>query len=290
MSEKVILYLAANPKETARLRLADELGEIRKSLRGASLRDRFRLEVVMSADQKEIRRAVLDYEPCVVHFSGHGTKDAEIIITEDDGGVQYVGAQALVPFFEIFSGYVECVVLSSCYTEPLAKQIGQHVDYVVGMKDVLHDESAIEYATGFYDALFSGRSVEEAHSLGRNAIRWPELPGHLVPVLYIAEDVTNGSNKKPVIELASPYPERAVWAELSRLYAHPTAARALLSKVGFPRDRMPLFSAGNAAEFWAEVRDHLIDGAVEGVDLANLLEEAASDFPGNAALKRTLER
>ena len=286
MLKTTILFLAANPEDTTRLRLDYELREIRECLRGARLRDRFQIEVVPSARQKDIRRSLVDHEPSFVHFSCHGTKDAEIILEKDEGGIQFVGAQALVPLLETFKNHVECVVLSSCYTVALAKEINRHVRYVVGARSTLPDNSAIQYAAGFYDGLFGDRSVEQAHQLGCSAITWAELPGHLVPLLNIAEDVTESSNTKPVVEPTPPYPDQSVWAELSRLYARPSAAWALLSKVGFPRDRMPLFSVGNAAEFWAEVGDLLMDGAVEGIGPANLLEEAVSDFPGNATLKQ----
>lgn len=96
MPEETILLLAANPREATALRLDDELSEIRRSLRGAKLRDRFRLEVVLSARQKDIRRALLDHTPAVVHFSGHGTDDAEILILKDDGSPRFVGAEALL--------------------------------------------------------------------------------------------------------------------------------------------------------------------------------------------------
>ncbi len=82
---------------------------------------------------------------------------------------------------------------------------------------------------------------------------------------------------------------RTLLSEVSRLYSRPRAAETFLSKIDFPRDRMPLFDARNAAEFWNEVRTLLADGVVEGVDLESLLLEARSDFPGNKVLKEFLE-
>ncbi|MEM7350909.1 MAG: effector-associated domain EAD1-containing protein [Acidobacteriota bacterium] len=282
MSEKVILFLAANPKETAPLRLDEELREIQENLRGASLRKQFRLEVVTSARQKDIRQALLDHKPYAVHFSGHGTIDAEIIIAKNDGSAQYVGAEALVPFFEIFSDHVECVVLCSCFTQPLAEKIGQHVDYVVGTKDALQDVSAIEYASGFYDALFAGETVEKAHSLGCNAIQWSELPGHMIPVLHIADGVS-AKVRGESTTLAN------AWSEVKRLYARPRAAELLLSRIGFPEDRMPLFNAVDAQQFWDEVWFLLARGVVDGAGPEQVVRTAWSDYRGNKVLKQFLE-
>jgi hypothetical protein len=290
VSEKIILLLAANPKEAAPLRLDDELREIRRSLRGAKLRDNFRLEVVTSARQKDIRQALLDHKPYVVHFSGHGSDDAEILILKDDGSPQFVGAGTLEPFFEIFSTHVRCVVLNSCYTQPLAEKIGQYVSYVVGMKNTVKDEVAIQYAAAFYDVLFAGEAIAKAHGIGCNAIKWADLPGDLLPVLHTAEGASDEDliATKPV----SPMSEDQVnlWlCEVRRLYSRPRAAETLLSRIGFPRDHLPLYDVRNAVEFWAEVRALLVDGVVEGAGLDSLLQEARRDFPGNKVLKQALE-
>lgn len=60
---KKILFLAANPKGTARLRLDEELREIETGLQLAKNRDRFILESKGAVRPIEVRRAILNFDP-----------------------------------------------------------------------------------------------------------------------------------------------------------------------------------------------------------------------------------
>ena len=62
-----------------------------------------------------------------------------------------------------------------------AEAIVQHIDYVIGMGDAVGDIAAIKFATGFYDALGAGRSIETAYKFGCNAIQLENIPEHLTP-------------------------------------------------------------------------------------------------------------
>jgi len=60
---KKILFLAANPKGTARLRLDEELREIETGLQLAKNRDRFILESKGAVRPIDVRRAILNFVP-----------------------------------------------------------------------------------------------------------------------------------------------------------------------------------------------------------------------------------
>jgi hypothetical protein len=72
MGVKRILVLAANPSDTVRLRLEQEVKEIRRSLRRSRLRDRFQLDYHLAVTNWDWRRALLETEPHILHFCGHG--------------------------------------------------------------------------------------------------------------------------------------------------------------------------------------------------------------------------
>ncbi len=71
---KTILILSANPKDTVRLRLDEEVREIDEGLRRAKYRDRFFIHSKWAVRLRDFRRALLDYEPQIVHFCGMGKK------------------------------------------------------------------------------------------------------------------------------------------------------------------------------------------------------------------------
>jgi hypothetical protein len=180
---KTILVLAANPKNTEQLRLDQEVREITNGLERAQKRDEFILKQTWAARPVDIRRAMLDYKPNIVHFCGHGSGEEGIALEDDNGQVKLVSSDALAGFFELFADKVECIVLNACYSEPQAEAIAKHIPYVIGMKNAIGDKAAIEFAVAFYDAIGAGESFEFAHKLACSAIRMAGIPEYLTPIL-----------------------------------------------------------------------------------------------------------
>ena len=186
---KTILFLAANPVDTDRLRLEEESREIDEGLRRARQRQRFAFEQKWAVRPKDLRRAILDYEPEIIHFAGHGAGEQGIVLQDEDGSAKAVSASALEELFEIHT-QVQCVLLNACYSEIQAAAIAKHVRYVIGMKQAIGDEAALKFATGFYDALGAGRPIDIAFKSGCSAIHMEGIPEHLTPVLYPREDAS----------------------------------------------------------------------------------------------------
>jgi WD40 repeat protein len=180
---RTILFLAANPRGTDALRLGEEVKKVEQGLERAKMRDRFRLVQKWAVTDDDLRRALLDHEPEIVHFSGHGSGDPGLVFEDDSGEAHVISGDALAQLFELCSGHVQCVVLNACYSEPQARAIVQSIDCVIGMKQSIGDEAAIKFSVGFYDALGAGRPYEAAYRFGCNAINLKSIPGHLTPVI-----------------------------------------------------------------------------------------------------------
>jgi len=178
-----ILFLAANPQNTSRLSIDQELREIGEGLQRAQKRDQFQLEQRLAVRPRDLQRAMLDINPEIIHFSGHGTGEAGLIFEDEIGNAKLVDGEALARLFQLFAEQIRCVVLNRCYSQVQAKAIAKHIDYVIGMNQAISDRAAIEFAVGFYDALGAGRSIEFAYKLGCAAIQMADMPEHLIPVL-----------------------------------------------------------------------------------------------------------
>ena len=61
-------------------------------------RDSFNLEQRLAVRTEDLRRALLQYEPQIVHFCGHGKTDG-IFLENDAGTKQLVPKDALTDFF-----------------------------------------------------------------------------------------------------------------------------------------------------------------------------------------------
>ena len=190
MKPRTILFLAANPKDTNPLRLDQELREIGEGLKRAQHRDLFKLQQQVATRPIDIRRALLDYNPQIVHFSGHGTGTEGLVFEDEQGNAKLVSGDAIADLFRLFSDQLNCVVLNGCYTEIQAKAISKHIPFVIGMNKAIGDKAAIAFSVGFYDALSAGRDVEFAFELGCSAIQMEGIDEHLIPVLLAKSAVS----------------------------------------------------------------------------------------------------
>src|SRR5882724_12082050 len=72
MPRSVILFLAANPAGTNLLALDQECAAIERELRMTPGRDDFEFRSKWAVTVDELMRHLLDLQPTILHFSGHG--------------------------------------------------------------------------------------------------------------------------------------------------------------------------------------------------------------------------
>lgn len=178
-----ILFLAANPLNTDRLRLDEESRSIDQALRQTEYRDKFDIVQHWAVRVTDIQELLLRHKPDIVHFSGHGNASSEIILEDEKGSSHPVPVDALSNLFCVLKDNIRCVVLNACYSEKQAQAIAQHIDYVVGMSKGIGDSSAISFATAFYRAIGYGKDIEAAFQLGCVQINLENLGEQVVPKL-----------------------------------------------------------------------------------------------------------
>jgi AAA-like domain/CHAT domain len=162
-----ILFLTAEPTDTARLRLGREQR--------------------LSTRPEDISSAILNFNPHIVHFSGHGVSTGELCFENGSGISEPVTHEALAGLFELVTEQVRCVVLNACYSDTQAKAIVQHIPFVIGMNKAIGDKAAIAFAVGFYQALGANRSIEDAYKFGCVEILLQRIPENLTPIIRTKE-------------------------------------------------------------------------------------------------------
>jgi len=197
-----ILILAANPKNTDRLRLDEEVREIETALERSRGRERFQIISKFAVRVSDLRRSLLDHNPQFVHFSGHGAGDHGLALEDDSGKMKLVSTASLAKLLKSFQ--VKCVLLNACYSEKQAEAICQHVDHVMGMNQAIGDRAAIEFAVGFYDALGAGRSIEDAFEIGCTTLDLESIPESATPVLKVRKAAAAIASTLPVVDEEPP--------------------------------------------------------------------------------------
>ncbi len=147
-----ILILAAIP-QPHNLRLDKEMREIRAAIERATRRDLFEIDARTAVRSQDIRRAMQEVRPQIVHFCGHGMEDGSLVLEDDAGNHKPVAPEGLAALFKLHAEYVNCVLLNACYSEKPAKAISQYINYTIGMNQPIQDQAAIVFAQGFYDGL-----------------------------------------------------------------------------------------------------------------------------------------
>ena len=178
-----ILLMVANPPGTQALQLPQELRKITQSLERAALRERFEVRTLPAARWEDVRRAMLEFRPHIVHFSGHGEGVGGLVFEDESGRPRPISTAGLANFFKNYADQVRCVLLNACYSKVQARTIAQSVDHVIGMDQAIADRSAVAFATGFYDALGAGEGIPRAFEEGRSAIDTEAPSGVGAPVL-----------------------------------------------------------------------------------------------------------
>jgi hypothetical protein len=185
MSRRKILILSANPQDTTSLRLEQEVREIQKAIKRSQNRSEFEIEIEGAVRVDDLRHALLDYKPNIVHFCGHGSGSGGLVLENSLGQAKLVSTESLAGLFKFFQKTVECVLLNACYSEVQAEEIHQYINYVIGMNEAIGDTAAIKFATGFYDALGAGRTYKQCFEHGCNLVDLEGIPESQTPQLKI---------------------------------------------------------------------------------------------------------
>jgi len=193
-----ILFLSAEPSDAPHLRIPKELREIREALQKNRLNDQFTIKESLSTRPKDFIQAMIDFEPDIVHFSGHGSTAGELCLEDDTGKSRPAPANALGKLFKQFRDKTSCVVLNACSTKIQVRAIADHCYHVIGTRIGISDDAAIGFSLGFYRGLGSGKDVQEAFELGCAAMEMSDTESEDVMFL------TKGDGGRPLNPVQRP--------------------------------------------------------------------------------------
>lgn len=196
-NEMRILFLAANPSDTAKLQLTHEHSLVSQRLQEAPEPEKFPIRYKRAVTPSAFQQSIFKYKPHIVHFSGHGDRQApdvkELVATragrpegnsansndnstaeesgiflydEDLRNSHFVSTTYLKRVFKSMvqrQGIpIQVILFNACHSEEQAKVISQYVPYVVGTSWSVKDRAASAFASGFYFGISNNMDVESA--------------------------------------------------------------------------------------------------------------------------------
>jgi len=183
LTEITVLILASNPIDTPRLNIDEEVRQISQKIQASSHRDFVKLIPALAVRTTDLLQLLNQFEPQIVHFSGHGYHSGEIILMNESGESQPVSSESIKALFTAMKDNIRVVLLNACYSQTQAKAITEVIDCAIGFNDSISDDAAISFAAAFYRAIGFGRSVKNAFEQAIVELKLQDSPEAMKPVL-----------------------------------------------------------------------------------------------------------
>lgn len=181
-----VLLLAANPLDQIQLRLDEEVRAISEMIRKSEHRDAVRLESRWAVRPLDMLQAINECQPRIVHFSGHGSDQDELVFQDNNGQTKLVSKDAIVATMAAASGDIQLVFFNTCFSRGQAESLVQHVAAAIGMNDEIGDEAAGIFAAQFYSSIGFGLSVGHAFRQAKAALMLEGIAEESTPELFTA--------------------------------------------------------------------------------------------------------
>lgn len=203
--EIVILFVAANPLDQTSLRLDEEVREVEEMIRKSDYRESVKLRSHWAARPLDLIQKINEIKPTVLHISGHGSDQDELVFQDEDGRTKLVTKDAFIQTLAATIGSLRLIFLNSCHSANQAEAATQFVSAAIGMRSEIGDDAARVFASRFYAAIGFGLDLDVAFRQGKAALMLEGIQEEDTPQMF-----TNGNLLAEEIILVKPAPANAV--------------------------------------------------------------------------------
>ncbi len=184
---KKILILSANPQKAELPNRTEEIKTIRAVLKKAFADSGNSIEInsVPGIDATNLSQELSAIKPYIIDIFGSEAGIESLVIEQPFNDAGAKNEKTIGEFFEFYTDRIECVILNGCYSDSQAKEIAQHISFVIGINRKLEDTEIIKFLDDFYYHLGSKETIELSYKIGCNRLkRSLKLENHqLFPIL-----------------------------------------------------------------------------------------------------------
>ena len=160
-NKEKILFLASDPKDQPRYDMALEFKNIREQFQKSHRRDLFEFLIPEFYVTPEIILDAMIQEPSYVHFSGSCIKEG-LIVSDSEGLSFVISTSDVVKIFRKYKKNSKLIFLNACHSSFQAKPLSELGMTAIGMKGLISDAAAIEFATLIYRGIASEDEIENS--------------------------------------------------------------------------------------------------------------------------------
>lgn len=184
-----VLFLAANPVGTVSLQLDEEARSIQQKIRMSDYRDSVRFESRWATRSADILQAINETNPTIVHFSGHGAPNGDLVLLNPDGSAKMVSKEAISMAMATASDTIRLIVFNACFSESQAESVIEHIDAAIGMSTSIGDAAACVFAAQLYSSIGFGRSLQTSFNQAIAQLMLEGIPEESTPTLYVKDSI-----------------------------------------------------------------------------------------------------
>ena len=130
--------------------------------------------------------------PDVFHFSGK-QNGGDILMRTDDGSLTAVSDMALAGMFRSLDRGLRLVIIDTCYSLRCATTIARAVPCTLGVEGSPYEDQTVDFYKTFYQAVASGRSIQDAVAKAQTAMQFAKVSGPRIPQLRCQSGVDPAS-------------------------------------------------------------------------------------------------
>lgn len=182
-----ILFLAANPQDTQKLALDQEVRSISEAIRKSEGRDGIEFFSRWAVQSLDILQAINETDPEIIHFSGHGSEKGEIVLDDGSGKTTLVSKEAMAAAVISASKKIRLIFFNACFSQQEAKAVVEKVEAAIGMNTEIGDEAAIVFAAQFYSSIGFGLNLQQSFDQAKAALLLKGISEADTPVLFVKE-------------------------------------------------------------------------------------------------------
>jgi hypothetical protein len=186
-----------------------EENAIREVLGGSDDKKSFDFESRGAVTKDLLIDHLLKIKPNILHISGHGNTDEQLLLEDMEGYKEEVSIQKISNVLSGFSDHIQCVFLNTCHSLAGIDDFNKNIAYVIGMDNEIPDDVAISFSRNFYNALFNDRSIKDSFKIALSRIALTDQGDEHIPKLIVNKEAIT-SNESNAAEKPKEAPEELV--------------------------------------------------------------------------------
>lgn len=189
-SKITVLFLASNPRDQQQLSLDTEVRSINEQILKARHRDSVKLVSEWAVRPGDILQYINTHEPTIVHFSGHGSENDELVLMNNNNETKLVSLEAIIQAMSTANENLRLIFFNTCSSYNQALSVTEHVECAIGMNQSISDDAAQKFSAQFYSSISFGLSVQKSFDQARAALMLEGIPEENTPELYVKDGLS----------------------------------------------------------------------------------------------------